>query len=79
MSTSPQLKKPAQVTNKPSLHRSESTTQPQTSLESGPQTRYTPAPQIKSGQHSRPRIISKELPPSPEPVHRPTPRPPDNI
>ena len=48
-STPLQPNKPAQVTSKPNLHKPESTAPPQTSLESGPQIRYTLAPQIRSG------------------------------
>ena len=49
ISTPPQPDKPTQVTNKPILQKPESTTQPQTLLESGPQTRYISAPQTRSG------------------------------
>ena len=49
-STPPQPENPAQVTNKPILQNPEGTTQPQTSLESGLQTRHIPVLQIRSGQ-----------------------------
>ena len=64
---------PAQMVNKPILQKPESTTQPQTSLELGPQTRYILVPQTRSGRQSKPRLISKELLPYFNPVHCPLP------
>ena len=65
--------------SKPNLHKPEGTAQRQTLLESGPQTRYVPGLQTRSGQQLRPRLTSKELPHYPEPVCRPPPRPLENI
>ena len=67
--TPPQLNTPTQVTNKPVLQNCKSTTQPQTSLETGPRTSYIPVPQTRSGQQPKPRLTGKELPPYPNPVH----------
>ena len=69
ISSPPQLNKPAQVTKRPILQKCESTSQPQTSLELGPQTKYIPVPQTRSGQQPKPRLICKELLPYPDPVH----------
>ena len=54
ISTSPQLNKPAHVTNKSILQKPESTIQQQTSLESGPQTKYIPVPQTRSENSQNP-------------------------
>ena len=63
ISTHPQPNKPVQMISKPNLHKSEGATQTQITLESVPQTGYTPAMQTR---------------PYPEPVCRLPPRSPDN-
>ena len=87
MSIPSQPNKPSQVVSEPNLHKPKNITQPQTSLESGPQTKYTPALQTRSGQQARSKLTSRELPPYPEsvlppypePVHRALPRLSDNV
>ena len=70
-----QLSKPIQLTEQQILQHPQNTAQPKTSSDSRPQTKYIPVPQTRSGEQSIPKMISRDIPPYPDPICRPPPKP----
>ena len=67
----PQLSKPIQFTGESILQHPQNIVQPKTSSDSRPHTKYIPVPQPRSGEHSKPEMVSREIPPYSDPIYRP--------
>ena len=59
------------------LQNAQNTAQSTISLDIGPQTKCTQEPQTRYGEQLKPKMISRDIPPYPDPIYRPPPRPPD--
>ena len=62
---------------KSDIQKSEITVQPQATLGSKPQIEHIPLVQTTPGQQLKPKMLTKEVPPYPDPMKTPPPRPPD--
>ena len=40
-----------------------------------PHTKYIPTPQVRSGEHSKPKTVSRDIPAYPGPIYRSPPKP----
>ena len=57
------------------LQHPQNTAQPKTSSDSRPLTKYIPVLQTRSGEQSKPIMISRHIPPYPDPIYKPPPEP----
>ena len=75
--TPPQSIKPVPVMPKLEKQKTETTTQPQVTVGSKPQVDHIPVIQTTSKQLLKPKMLTKEVPPYPDPRKRSSPRLPD--
>ena len=77
MVTPAQPNKPAQVVPPSERQKSETAAQPQASIGSASQKEQIPLTPTTPKQPLNPKLLTKEVPPYPDPQMRPPPRPPD--
>ena len=77
--STPQLSKPIQLTSKLTLQHPEGAALPKTFSDSRLYTTYIPLPQTGSGIQAKPKMISREIPNYPDPMHRPPPKPVEKL
>ena len=75
--TSPQLSQPIQSMGTQILQYPQNSVQPKISSDSRPQTNFTQVLQTRSGEQSKTKMISRDIPLYPDPIYRPPPRPHD--